>query len=241
MKEQIIGIIGGMGPEATRDLYNNIIRLTHATKDQDHLHTIVDSNPKIPDRTAFIVSNGENPLPAILASGQRLQNAGASFALIPCISAHYFLEELRFQLKIPVLSAFEEVAKEICAYPIKRCIGLLATDGTVRSGKFAKVLAACSLQTVVPDTTYQQQVMKAIYTIKGDPSGEHRNHCRKLLLGGAEHLIQRGAMGIIAGCTEIPLVLDASDVSMPLFDPLEILAAAAVAKAKGGSTNIIHF
>ena len=60
MKEQIIGIIGGMGPEATRDLYNNIIRLTHATKDQDHLHTIVDSNPKIPDRTAFIVSNGEN-------------------------------------------------------------------------------------------------------------------------------------------------------------------------------------
>lgn len=237
MNEKIIGIIGGMGPEATRDLYDNIIHLTRAAKDQDHLHTIIDSNPRIPDRTAFIIGKGEDPLPAMLAGGRRLQAAGADFAVIPCISAHFFLEKLRAQLEIPILSAFEEVAREIRVYPNITRIGLLATDGTVRSGGFADTLAAHGIQTLVPDTVHQQNVMEAIYTIKGDSSGEKRYYCRDLFQAAAEHLIQNSAQGIIAGCTEIPLALHSSDITVPLFNPLTILAAAAVENAGGSKAD----
>ncbi len=238
MKKKIIGIMGGMGPEATRDLYAHIIRLTPARKDQDHLHTVIDSNPGIPDRTAHIVGDGADPVPAMLDSGRRLEKAGVDFIIIPCISAHHFLASLRDQLRVPVLSAFEAVARAIVDYPIDgSVVGLLATDGTIRGGKFAAVLAEYGLTTRVPESAFQRQVMEGIYKVKADPTGEKRGHCRKLFAGAAEHLITRGACCVIAGCTEIPLALMAGDVAAPLMDPLEILAAAAVVRALEGLEN----
>lgn len=232
MEEKTIGIMGGMGPEATCDLYTHIIRLTPALRDQDHLHTVIDSNPKIPDRTANIVGDGEDPVPAMLAGGARLKRAGADFIIIPCISAHYYLESLDVQLELPVLSAFEAVARAICDYPLEGPVGLLATNGTVMGGKFAAILSQYGLPTLVPENTFQEQVMEGIYTFKADPAGEKRNHCQKLFAAAAEHLIARGACCVIAGCTEIPLVLKDADIVVPLMDPLEILAAAAVARAR---------
>ena len=113
MKEKIIDILGGMGPEATRDLFANIIQFTPSKKDQNHLHIIIDNNPKIPDRTAAIIADGEDPVPFMVESGLRLAQSGVDFIVIPCISAHYFIEELRSQLNVPVLSALEEVGKAI--------------------------------------------------------------------------------------------------------------------------------
>ena len=95
MKEKIIGILGGMGPEATADLFYKIIKLTPAKKDQEHLRIIIDNNPKIPDRTKAILYKGENPLPELIKTAQNLEKAGANFIIMPCNTAHYYHHEIQ--------------------------------------------------------------------------------------------------------------------------------------------------
>lgn len=235
--EKTIGILGGMGPEATRDLFDKIIRHTPVRKDQDHVHVIIDSYSKVPDRTANINGEGEDPLPYMVESGKRLQQAGADFIIIPCISAHHFLDRLQLQLGVEILSAFEAVAKAIVRVQSIERVGFLATDGTVKSGKFEQTLLRYGLKTLVPSPEFQQLVMRAIYMVKADAAGSMREETRCLLQSAAEHLVQRGAEGIVAGCTEIPLVLRRQDVGAPLFDPMQIVAEAAVRRAKGMETE----
>ena len=136
MAEKVIGVLGGMGPEATLSLYEEIIRATPASKDQEHIRVIIDSNPKVPDRTAAIIGNGESPVPEMVKSGKALERAGADFIIIPCISAHFFLEELREKLNLPIISAFEATADQIVGeHPEIKTVGLLATTGTIQAGK----------------------------------------------------------------------------------------------------------
>jgi len=152
--------------------------------------------------------------------------------VISCISAHYFIEELRSQLKVPILSALDETCKVVKASSSISTIGLLATDGTIEGGHFREKLAEYGLKTIVPNKSFQQSVMKAIYTIKADPEGQKRNQCHRWLKSAANHLIANGAEGIIAGCTEIPLVLCPEDISVPLYNPLKIIAKVAVEKSR---------
>lgn len=230
-QKKIIGIMGGMGPEATRDLFSNIIAATPANCDQDHLRIFIDNNPQVPDRTANIVGQGPDPVPAMTQSARALARAGAEFIIIPCVSAHFFLDRLREQSPLPILSVFDAVAKEIKRHEGTEVVGLLATSGTIQGGAFAKVLEGFGIRVLAPDRERQEMVMDAIYKIKSDPIGRHRDECRGKLLSVAESLIDRKAGGIIAGCTEIPLVLGPADLSVPLFDPLLILARSAVEHA----------
>ena len=232
MTEKIIGIIGGMGPEATLDLYREIIRATPAQRDQDHLRVIIDSNPKIPDRTPAIIGDGENPVPAMVMSCRVLERAGADFGIIPCISAHYFIEEMRAQIDLPILSVFDAVSARIADHhPDIKSVGLLATSGTVQGGRFARRLADHGIATIVPESHVQANLMDAIYRIKASQDPAERAKSKAILVSAAEHVIDRGAQGIIAGCTEIPLELKPRDLAQPLFNPLEILARAAVDRA----------
>ncbi|MBW1960147.1 MAG: amino acid racemase [Deltaproteobacteria bacterium] len=231
-KEKVIGVLGGMGPEATLTLFKNIIRNTPASTDQEHIRIIIDNNPKIPDRTAAIIGDGEDPVPMLTQSACTLENAGADFIVIPCISAHYFLEALRRELKIPILSVFDEVAGRVKnEHPEIKTLGLMATSGTIQGGLFQKRLEKEDIRTLVPGQHDQQQVMSAIYQIKSSV-GKHRNECREKLLRVANGLIEKGAQGIIAGCTEIPLELTQQDITVPLFDPLMILAQTAIAEVR---------
>jgi aspartate racemase len=132
MREKIIGIIGGMGPEATLDLYRRIIENTPARVDQDHIHVIIDSNPKIPDRTSAILSGGENPTTALCETARNLEKAGADFLIMPCNSAHMFLKEFQNCVKIPFLSIVDETIHTLLeAVPDVKCIGLLADRKSV--------------------------------------------------------------------------------------------------------------
>ena len=229
MKERTIGIVGGMGPEATLALYREIIQATPAEKDQDHLRVIIDSNPKIPDRTPAILGKGEDPVSAMAGSCRAVAKAGADFVIIPCISAHYFLDELQQQVDLPILSAFDAVSRHIVNHhPEITQVGLLATSGTVQGGRFARCLAHHGLETVAPDIEHQASLMDAIYKIKGSQDLGVRAQCKANLILAATHVMGQGAQGIIAGCTEIPLELGALDLSVPFFNSLEILAMAAV-------------
>ena len=232
MKEKTIGILGGMGPEATLDCFAKIIKNTPAKRDQDHLRVIIDSNPKVPDRPAAIFGKGESPVPAMVQGCRCLHLAGADFIIIPCVAAHFFLEDVRQQIKLPILSIFDVVTETIVReYPQTTAVGLLAITATINSGLFQKRLAADNIKTVVPDEIRQSRVMAAVADIKKTQPARSRAQITSDLIATADGLISDGVEGIIAGCTEIPLALKQEHLSVPYFDALAILARAAVFEA----------
>lgn len=231
MSEKIIGILGGMGPEATADLYLRIIKATPVKRDQDHPRVIIYSNSKVPDRTAAILGTGPSPMPELIRAGKRLEEAGADFIIIPCNTAHYFIDQLQKELRVPILHMIRlSAAKAKKSYPKVRKAGLLATDGTVKSGLYKQAYAEAGIDTLEPGAEKQVDVMKAIYQfIKAGNLIDGG----LLLHGVANDLIAAGAELIICGCTEVSLVLKEGDLSVPILDPLQVLAEAAVAEALG--------
>jgi aspartate racemase len=235
MSKKTIGILGGMGPEATLDCFGKIIKNTPAQKDQDHLRVVIDSNPSVPDRTAAIVGNGRSPVPVMVEGCQALDKAGADFIIIPCVSAHFFIDEVRRQANLPILSIFDAVADTIARdYPHVNTVGLMGTTGTVKGGLFQKRLAQEKMKTLVPVETVQSRIMAAIYDIKNTAPTRTRSEITADLVAAADSLIAiqpDGAQAIIAGCTEIPLALHQQHLSVPYFDSLTILARAAIHRA----------
>jgi aspartate racemase len=232
VNEKTIGILGGMGPEATLDCFAKIIKNTPAKKDQEHLRVIIDSNPKIPDRPAAIIGKGESPVPALIHGCRCLQLAGADFIIIPCVTAHFFLEEIRREVKLPILSILDVVTETIVReYPQITNVGLLAITATINSGLFQKRLAADNIQTLVPDEVGQSTVMAAVADIKKTQPARSRAQITADLIATTEGLVSRGARGIVAGCTEIPLALKPEHLAVPCFDALTILARAAIFEA----------
>lgn len=229
--EKIIGILGGMGPEATAGLYQMIIRATPVEKDQDHFRVIIDSNSKIPDRTPAVLGKGEDPLPTMLETGRNLQKAGADFIIIPCNTAHFFYDQLQAELNIPVLHMIRLSADYLRnSYPNVSKVGLLASDGTLKSGLYNESYEKEKIEILVPSHESQKQVMAAIYDdIKRGNLGSGKV---KLSLA-TEELIEAGAEAIICGCTEVSLVLHEGDLSVPVIDPMQILAEKAVSVAGG--------
>ena len=235
MKEGIIGILGGMGPEATLYLFQKIIKNTGAARDQDHFRVLIDNNPKIPDRTPAILDQGETPLSMMIVTAKNLEKAGADFITIPCVSAHYFIEGLRRAISVPVISIIDEIAAEIQRrLPEIKRIGLIATTGTVRAGLFQERLSEMGVEVLVPPGEIQENmVMSAIYGESGIKAGCTSSENKEKILKSSNALIERGAEGIIGGCTEVPLVIQQGDIEVPFFDSLDILALAAIRMARG--------
>jgi len=231
MTHKTIGVLGGMGPWATLDFFEKILRLTPAKTDQEHLRVIIDNNPKIPDRSPAIVGMGEDPTPALVAGARTLQQAGADVIVIPCNTAHYFYERVQNAVSIPVLHIMEEVAatarEEV---PTARVLGILATAAAVSSGLYARACARRGIEVVNPDPSGQQVVNRAIYAVKGGQMGPEITAGLKKIADG---LVGRGAQALVLGCTELPFVLKPQDVRVPLLDSNQILARAAVRFATG--------
>jgi len=238
MSKEIIGILGGMGPEATIDLFTKIVKGTKVKKDQDHLRILIDNNPKIPDRTLAIQKKGPSPLPQLIRSAKVLESAGADFIIIPCVTAHHFYESLQKRIKIPILHIVDETIKYIQnkLEGIKK-VGLIATTGTIQTRLFQKYFSHTSIDLLVSTPEIQKRwVMEAIYGKKGIKVIGPSEDSKRLILEASQKLLDQGAQAIIAGCTEVPLVLKEGDLSVPVIDPISILANAAVHKAQGGRT-----
>lgn len=233
-RNRTVGILGGMGPEATLELFRQIITLTPARKDQEHLHIVIDSNPLIPDRTAAILEEDESPLPMMINGVRVLEQAGADFLVIPCNTAHHWLSYLRKAVSIPIIDMISETATAIasCNPPIK-VVGLLATMGTVKCGLYQQALGDHDVSLLVSTDQEQARIMDAIAHIK---AGDHS--VKGTVMAMAQHLIDQGARGIISGCTELSLVVEEAALSCPLFDPLSILARRAVEWANENSAQL---
>lgn len=228
MNDRVIGIIGGMGPEASAAFYMKLIKNTEVSKDQDHFRVLIDSNAKIPDRTQAILHGGESPLPHIIATGNQLADHGAEVIAIPCITSHYFIEEIRDGIKVQVISLLEELNDHIKAnYEADVKIGVLATSGTVGMGLYDKALS--DYEIIYPDEHIQEEkVMEAIYGKEGIKQGNLKGKPVGYLSEACETLADKGAKVLILGCTEIGLALKQEHVSIPLIDPMDVAAKALV-------------
>ncbi|HWQ59446.1 MAG TPA: amino acid racemase [Clostridia bacterium] len=225
--KKTIGIIGGMGPLATADLYAKIVRCTDAATDSEHIHVLIDSNTAVPDRTAAILGTGPSPVPELLRSAKRLETAGADFLIIPCNTVHYFYDALTGQTKLPVLHMLRLTAQEIKRRGIGR-VALLATDGTVKTGIYARLFDEYNIAYLLPDEAGQRTVMDVIYAgVKANRRDYDTTALRKTLDG----LMEQGAEAFVLGCTELPIAFEQYGLDYPVVDPTEVLAKAAIVEA----------
>lgn len=229
-----LGVLGGMGPEATAHFYRLVVRNTLAAGDQEHIPVVIWADPAVPDRTEAVLGSGPSPVPALLKGLRALRRAGADFAVIPCLTAHVFLGALRAARILPIVSLIEETSRFLrrSRPPVRRA-GILASSGTIASGLFQRELAGAGIEALIPGTADQSLIMEAVYGPKGIKAGRVRGEPKKLLLSAADRLRRRGARVLIAGCTEIPLALRPEDVGLPLLDPMILAARACVRKAGG--------
>lgn len=232
MARRIIGIIGGMGPDATVDLYREIIRLTPAAEDQDHVPVLIYSNPQIPDRTKAILCGGDDPLPQLIHTAQVLEKAGAGILIAPCNTAHFFLPGVQAHVSVPILSMIRETCKAfLIQIPGGKIVGLLSSTGTARSGIYATVFAQSGVKVLVPDDAGQALVHSGIYDFV--KAGKMGPEPKRIFESAGARLVKDGAQSVILGCTEIPLAFDEHGAGYPTLNPTRILAQAAVNWALG--------
>lgn len=234
--KEIIGILGGMGPAATADFYAKLVSMTPGRSDQDHLRTVIWSDPTIPDRTDALLGNGPDPTPWLLDGSRVLREAGATVIAIPCNTAHAFVPRIIDRVGLPIVHMIGEVAQHLTTLsPQVRTAGLLATTGTVRAGLYQEWLDRSGIELVLPDVDSQNaEVMAGIRAVK---AGVRDGAATALLTRAARRLADRGAQAIIAGCTEIPLGLPAEAVEVPLVDPALALAQALVRRTRAGAVE----
>jgi len=223
----ILGIFGGMGPEATADLYRDIIAITPAEKDQDHIPTLIYSLPQVPDRMASIRTNDGRITPYLVEGVTRLEQSGASFIAIPCNTVHYFYEEMQQAVSIPIIHMIKATSLEVArVYPQVRKVGLLATTGTIESKLYEGVLEKMGFEVIVPDDSIEHhKVMKAVEGIKAKTDPQLNED---LLFEAAEHLVNKGAELLVLGCTEIPLAFNPRRTEVPVVNATRVLAETAV-------------
>ena len=221
-----VGILGGMGPEATLDFMNRIIALTPASSDADHIHMLVDNNPHVPSRQAAILNAGVDPGPTLVKMAQQLEAAGADVLVMPCNTAHAWQDDIVAATAIPFVSIVDETAAR--CFEFER-VGLLATRACLRSELYQTKFAAAGKALLLPTDEELAEFTRLIAIIK---TGEKDAALGVAMQALAEGLCERGAQAVIAGCTEIPLVLDVGALSVPLLSSTDILAEATVAIAR---------
>lgn len=229
------GIIGGVGPSATVQLLQYIIRDTPTTRDQDHLRLIVDNHPQIPDRTDALLYGGESPVPRMLESIEILKQAGADYIACPCNTAYVFLRQLAVKQGFVLIDMIEETIIALRENGISKA-GLLSTSGTAASGIFQETGNRYGIEIVSPPEAGINDIMEAVYGPKGIKANaryERSRRNRKLIINVMRDFEDRGFEAVIMGCTEIPLAIEARDTNLVLINPTEILARSIVMKCKG--------
>ena len=223
-KRPLLGIIGGLGPMASAYFYELITAHTKASRDQDHIDIILSSRASTPDRTAYITGKSwESPLPYMVQDAKRLEVYGADIIVIPCNTAHYFLDEIRRVTSVRVPSIIEETASFVRRAGYKKA-GIMATEGTVSSGSYQRALEAEGLEWAIPDRVHQQYLHELIYEYVKSGFDPDIEKFYKI----AEHLKEKGCDKLILGCTELSLINRAVG-NDPLFaDSLEVLAYTAI-------------
>lgn len=225
MEKKTLGILGGMGPLATADLFTKIVIMTNADCDNDHIRIYIDNNAQIEDRTAAILHGGPSPLPRLIQSARKLEQMGADCIIMPCNTAHYFLQSLQISVKVPFLSMVAQavrVAKE--RYPGQKA-GILATTGTLDAGVYSRACNDAGVDVVLPNEQQRKLLMSIIYDgVKAGRIPTDPQPFNQLLA----EMQSRGAGYFILGCTELPVAVQHMKIENNFVDATTELARAAI-------------
>jgi aspartate racemase len=256
ISRRVIGIVGGMGPHAHIEFERRLLAaVEHPSSDQDYPEWVVSSIPQTPDRTVALLGDGPSPIPELLRSIHRLATC-ADFAVLTCITAHVFLDEIRARARLPILNMVELTLKEAALrFGPQARVGILATTGALLGRVYQDVAAQVtpgleliSLLDLLEGNTLQEEfLMRPIYgSLRGgrrQPGGikcgggrdlETGAYHRDTLRAAARSLADAGAACVVMGCTEIPLVMEREAVDgILLLDPLDLAARTAVRIARG--------
>jgi aspartate racemase len=196
--EKSVGILGGMEPEATASFFMKIIKSTPASQDQEHFRVIIDNNPKMPSRPNAILCAGPSPVPMMRKRLRLLSRAGVDFIVIPCITSHYYIDDLRKGLSVPIISAIEKTAAAVRrARPRLKTVRILATSVIAGSSFFQEALAKRGIGPVLPVREDQEQLQKLIWRIKYTTSTAARDSLRRDLKTIARRLVKRETMALL--------------------------------------------
>ena len=230
MEKKKLGILGGMGPEATQVFYKKIIDSTQVNNDREHLDIIIYSHASMPDRTACIMCGEEESLwDTIYDDIEKLKYMGMEYLAIPCNTCHYFADRLKETMNGRFINMIEETAR----YAYKKgakVAGIMATDGTVRGDLYKKELEKYGIDTVYPSSRKQKDVMSLIYDqIKRGEKGD-----KHLFLAIAQEFREAGCDVVILACTELSVFnVNYSLNSDYYIDALDILTRACILKCGG--------
>jgi len=226
-----VGIIGGMGPLATVDIFSKIINNTVAKCDQEHIHIIIDNNTNITDRTAYIISGINNPLDEMIISAKRLEVAGADALIMPCNTAHFFADKIQEKVNIPIINMINITVDAIrTKYPKSKNVAVIATDGTKKSGLYDDALIRAGYNSLELGEDLQRDIMSSIYD--GVKAGKIEEYI-PLFQSVIDRIKSLNADIMIAACTEIPIFIPYINSDTPIIDPTLELALAAIKFAKG--------
>lgn len=239
-----VGIIGGMGPAATNDIFAKVIANTRASRDCEHVPLIIDNNTAIPDRTAAILEGGDSPLPELIRSAKRLEAAGCECLAMACNTAHWFYDDVQLAVSVPVLHMPRLAARAAKAAKI-RCAAVLSTAGTASAGVYRDAFQAeaPSIRLLELSEAQQQAVTEMIYL--GVKAG-NESFPKDAFVSVVKELYAAGADAFVLGCTELPIAFAKCALTEPAIDPTEELARALVAfsdaalKPRGAMGLVTH-
>lgn len=225
---RIVGILGGMGPAATVDFYEKLIKATPATRDQDHLRVAMWADPTVPDRTQALCAGGEDPTPWLERGVRHLVGCGAEILVAPCNTIHTYMPAVMDGYDIEFISIVDASVEATKQSADGGKIGLLATGALIESGLYKDALRTEGLEPVLPSESSQDALMQVIYRVK---SGDTGRMVRGRALGILEELRTGGATTVVAACTEMSVLITHLDAGIRIIDPSRALAAKTVERA----------
>lgn len=238
MTERLMGVLGGMGPEATIEFMKRVMGYTNAHDDVDHLRMIVDNNPKVPSRiSAIIEKKGGEPGVVLADMAKGLEAAGAQFLVITCNTAHYYFADIRAAVSIPVLDVIQLSAAKLSQGLGRRTkIGILASPAVQKIALFEKTFEQYDLSIVYPTAEEQENLLAIIRSVK---AGTLSKADQKTYQQIAKNLHDnQGIKGLIVACTELSL-LPPPNVATLIIDTLDVLVEEAISIAKNSKKVLI--
>lgn len=217
-----IGIIGGMGPMASQLFYKMVTEHTKASKDQEHINMIILSDASMPDRTTAILSGDySGPHNQLLEDALLLQNSGCKAIGITCNTAHFFADMIADKLDIPIIHMIRETASQVASEcKPASIVGVMATDGTIKTELYQKELKSAGLTPYIPDEDIQKEVMHQIYDcIKNGRAYDAQSW------GKIENAYRNaGCSRVLLACTELSVIKADEKLEDWFVDPMETLA-----------------
>jgi len=223
--KKALGILGGMGPQATLDLQQKILDFTASERDQDHIRVYVDNHPQIPDRIGAILSNAPSPAPAMQESLDKLVALGAGCIVMPCVSAHYFLPQLIIPPQVIFLDMLK-IAAETCARQYGQLkTGVLCSEAAAQSGLLTSYLEHCGIPHIYPQAEDQRLVGRLILDVKAKAD---LSVLAVSLYSVIMEMADRGADYFLLACTELPIIAQFMPLPYLCIDSTAELAKAAI-------------